>query len=125
MHRRLDDRTLQLLTISTRFTQMKIGTSTSFGHLRYDQYKHFITETWTADIWRYLDSCGTKIVHFEFWNYALPRKNDFYLMDAVMDSKLSVTEKQIFNQLHLYTKVISVSDLIDESTNSIRDNIFG
>ena len=123
MHNRLGDTTGDLLKISTRFTQLELGISTPFWQSWYKKYSPLLNETWTTDIWRYLDSCGMRLMDTTFWNYKLPRRHDFSLMDAVMDSNLSILQKQIFNQVRLYMKVISADDLIDHKTRSIKNNV--
>ena len=125
MHRRINDTTGQLLTIGNRYTQFELGTSTPFWKLKYNRYKHFITDTWITNIWSYLDSCGMSIVEFDYWKYVLPRRHDFFLMDAVFESNLSVQQIQMFNQMRLYMKIISVSDLMDEETGVLKSNIMG
>ena len=125
MHRRKCDTTSQLLQIGTRFTQFELGTSTPLWNLRYSQYKYFITETWITHIWYYLDSCAAKLVEFDFWNYKLPRHNDFFIMDAVYSLNLSIEQKQMFNQMRMYMKIISASDLIDSKTGIMKKNVLG
>ena len=125
MHRRRRDTTGQLLQIGTRYTQFELGTSTPFWNLRYAQYKFFITETWITHIWYYLDSCSTKLIEIDFWNYKLPRINDFYIMHIVHSTNLSTEQKQMFNQTRMYMKIISASDLIDDKTGILKDNVLG
>ena len=50
MHRRLNDTTGKLLNISTRFTQLELGTSVPFWSSNYPKYKYYITETWSTHI---------------------------------------------------------------------------
>ena len=125
MHRRLNDTTGKLLNISTRFIQMELGTSTSFWRLNYNSHEHYITETWITDIWRYLRSCGAHLVDNEFWIYTPPRENDFHLMDIVLKANLSIFQKQVFNQIRLFMKIITASDLINAKTNKVKRNIIG
>ena len=125
MHRRLNDTTGQLLNISTRFTQFELGTSKPFWQLHYGKYQHYITETWTTHIWQYLHSCGTALIDMDFWTYALPKEYDFFLMDVVFDSNLSIFHKQVFNQIRMYMKVLTASDLIIDGTNKLKENIIG
>ena len=125
MHRRINDTTGQLLNISTRFTQFELGTSKQFWNLTYGTYQHYITASWTTDIWRYLHSCRSKLVDADFWYYQPPRENDFYIMDVVFDANLSIFHKQVFNQIRLYMKILTASDIIDHSTNKMKKNIIG
>ena len=125
MHRRRADTTGSLLEISTRYTQLEIGTSKPFWSLNYSKYCNYATDTWTSNIWQYLDSCGVKLIDNDSWNYSLPYKNDFYLMDAIIDSDLSVHQKQVFNQLRLYMKVITASDLYDIEYKRLKNNVIG
>ena len=125
MHRRLNDTTGKLLNISTRFTQFELGTSKHFWNLNYVVYQHYITETWTTDIWRYLHSCKSSLVDNDFWVYIPPRENDFYLMDAVYEAKLSIFHKQVFNQIRMFMKILTASDIIDFNTKKLKGNIIG
>ena len=44
-------------------------------------------------------------------------------MDEVLSSNLSVEQKQIFNQIRLYMKMISASDLFYPNTNLMKAGI--
>ena len=123
MHRRRSDTTGELLNISMRYTQLELGISKTFWSTNYNKYHHFITETWTTDIWRYTHSCGVKIIDNAFWNYKLPRRHDFFLMDAVINTGLSLETKQIFNQIRMYMKIISAADLFFPNTNTFKPDI--
>lgn len=125
MHRRLDDTTGKLLQISTRFTQLELGVSSTFWTINYNKYQHYITETWTTDIWRYLDSCGMKMKDDDFWSYQPPQERDFFLMDEVLRTNLSTFQKQVFNQIRLFMKVITAGDLFIAGTTTLKKNVIG
>ena len=120
---RIGDTTGKLLNISTRFTQLELGISALFGGSNYLKYAPYITDTWITHIWQYIHSCGVKMTDDDFWTYKLPRRHDFFLMDEVISSILSVEQKQIFNQIRLYMKLISASDLFYPNTNVMKAEI--
>ena len=93
MHHRLGDTTGRLLQISTRFTQLEVGTSIPFWNCKYKKYSPYVTETWITHIWQYINSCGVKSVDDAFWTCTLPRRHDFFLMDEVISSNLSTEQK--------------------------------
>ena len=83
MHLRLGDTTGKLLEISTRSTQMELGTLKSFWNLNYATHCEYTTSTWTTNIWDYLCQCGVKLIDYKHWVYLPPRHNDFHIMDVV------------------------------------------
>lgn len=46
-------------------------------------------------------------------------------MDVILDSSLSVHQKQVFNQIRLYMKLITASDLFDTTNNCLKSNVLG
>ena len=57
--------------------------------------------------------------------YELPRENDFFLMGLIYESQLSIFHKQVFNQIRMYMKVLTASDIICDGTNKLKPNIIG
>ena len=123
IHYRLHDTTGQLIKISMRYTQMEIGTSTPFYLLQHENYRMYATDTWTTQLWEYLCACKTRFVETKPWNYVQPRENDFFLMDIISQTDMSERNKVIFNQIRLYLKLITASDIIDPETNRVYQHV--
>lgn len=113
MHMRNKGTTRKILQISTRYTQLELGTSQPFWNRNFSKCSTYITSTWTTHIWDYLYTCGIRLMDNEHWVYDKPRDNDFHLMDVILESGLS--EFQI--------KVITVGDIYDEKRNAFKPNV--
>ena len=123
MHYRLNDTTGQLIKISIRYSQLEMGTSTPFYLLDHKQHQFLVTETWTTQIWDYMCACKYRFVEVDPWKYVKPRENDFFLMDVITKSSLPQRYKMMFNQIRMYMKLLTVSDIIDPDTNAIYPHV--
>ena len=112
MHLRREDTTGKLMDISMRTTQLECGLSTPF--LKNDYYKTqmLATETWLTNLWQYCTECEISIQDTKNWNYQVPRKNDFHIMDVIMSSDLNDEQKAMFNQVRLKLKLLTASDVV-------------
>ena len=124
-HIRKNDQTGKLIKISAKWTQLEIGTSLPFTHHCYEKMKPFITNTWLTHLWDYLDTCNIrlKFINDDGKNQG-KRQNDFFLMDAIYEANISLEQKLAFNQVRLYLKVETASDIVvNNSGNTICPNI--
>ena len=81
--------------------------------------------TWFKHLWEYLHSCNASVEEKTSWNYSVPRTNDFYIMDRIMEADISMETKMIFNEIRLHLKLWTASDLVAlDSSNTILPWIF-
>ena len=108
-----------LLEISMRYTQLELGLPQHFFTYNYDKCCNYITPTWITHIWSYVDSCGATLKFTNPYKYDLPRENDFFLMEALInESKIDIVNIRIFNQIRIHLRLISASDIIQYTSST-------
>ena len=103
---------------------MELGTSTPFWDMPFKKYGYLVSATWTSHIWDYLSQCNVRLHDENQWTYTPPRTNDSHLMDIVLDTLLDKHQKSIFNQVRMFMKVITISDVYDADRKKIKEGIF-
>ena len=111
-HYRNEDTTGKLIISSMRFTQLKCGLSTPYYMTDYNKHHNLVTPTWATHIWKYCSDCKVQMRESAPWIYQLPRCNDFFLMDIVALSEITMEHKEIFNRVRLNLKLLTASDII-------------
>ena len=118
MHIRRGDTTAQLLRIVISYMNLECGSHKPSLQLSYNKWSKYVTKNWLTDVWKFVGECGCHLI-IGNQAYKLPRKNDFWLMDIVEAAPLEDTTKIIFNQIRLWMKVATASDIvtIDKGTS--------
>ena len=125
MHLRRNDDTGKLIKASIEWTQLESGLSTHIFSEICDTLQPFITPTWVTHLWKYINDCGCKINIKEMKTKLGVRANDFFLMDIIRGTNLSIEQKQIFNQIRLYMQVETAADIVKASNGTqICNNIY-
>ena len=112
-HTRTNDQTGKLLTISRKWTQLEVGTSAPFTYHDYTKMKKFVTATWLTHLWEYMTVCNIRKKFLDDDECKTGKRvNDFYLMDEIHSANIPLEQKLAFNQVRLYMKVETASDII-------------
>ena len=112
MHYRNNDDTGKLIRICMKWTEAELGISKPFHSTDFESSKLYLTPTWFTHLWEYLDTCD---VHLRLCDEVTREgncKNDFYLMDKVRTYAITNRQKFIFNQVRLWLKVETASDIV-------------
>ena len=117
MHLRRNDDTGKLLKICMEWTQMELGISAPFYKTEHAASALYLTQTWVTHLWEYLNACDVKLKICNEANKCGSRKNDFYLMDHIRNYPISDRQKYIFNQVRLWLKVETASDIAVAGTD--------
>ena len=112
MHTRNMDTIGKLLTISSRYTQLECGLSKSYFKYDYYDVQHLVTTTWSTNIWQYITECKSTLHDYDEWTYKQPRKNDFFLMDAILRSNIPIPQQEIFNRVRINLRLLTASDIV-------------
>ena len=82
------------------YTQLELGIQKHFLTTSYYKYKEYITPTWITHLWQYMTDCKATLEPTNHKDqYQVPRVNDFFLMDIVVQADLPHETKEIFNQM--------------------------
>ena len=113
MHmRRTGSTTNKLLRISMNYTQMELGTKLNFWECSYKKLNAMVTHTWITSLWQFMESCNGAINMNPINSNVLPRENDFYLIDALIESNVPMLQIRMFNQIRLKMKLKFASDVV-------------
>ena len=100
--------------------RLEVGMNIDLFQSNYNKYKGIIlTDSWIVDTWRFATEQGIS------WNdktqkIGLLREKDECIMDKVMESKISDTEKRQVNRCRVYMQVITLADITTGDGKRIR-----
>jgi len=124
MHYRKNDTTGKLLQTCMEWTNVEMGTGRHFMSLPSKKWQHLATKTWITNLWEYVEECGMEINFTNTTETNLPRQNDFYLMDIIMNDQVTQHDQKIFNEIRMHMKLKTASDIVKcNSENQIVPNI--
>ena len=112
LHSRRRDTTSKLLQISLSYTQMEAGSVQPILSTEYSKWGKYVTQTWLTDLWKFMGDCNVNIEVQQGWKYKPPRTNDRFLIELIEDSSLDDDKKKILNQVRIYLKILTLSDMV-------------
>ena len=112
LHLRNNDTTGDLIRISTSYTQMEAGQEHCVLSSDYRKWGKYATNTWITHLWQYATECKVALGMDSFWTYKVPRENDVYLLHLIENSSLDTNTKKILNQVRIYLKILTLSDMV-------------
>lgn len=100
-----------LLQSSLEYTQLEVGSGTTFLNLDYHKYHHCLTPTWATSLWNFMtDHHISTTYHIN--TPKLLRHHDAYLLPSVIQNDLIPHSKhKDFNKCRMYLQVISLSEI--------------
>lgn len=95
--------------------QLTLGYVGNFLNLDYKKWGKIITSrSWLIALWEYLSTHDTQVDMNRFVKYKLPRENNFFLMEEILEQETDLENILIFNKVRLHLEIISASDIVLE-----------
>ena len=112
LHTRRKDTTKKLLDISLSYTQMEAGSHSPILSTDHNVWGKYTTTTWLTDLWHFMGECKVTLEINNSWTYTPPRKHDRFLIELIEDSTLDDKTKKILNQVRIFLKILTLSDMV-------------
>ena len=125
LHYRRNETTGKVIRASLRWTQLELGLPGQIFQHNHNEFSPYATATWCTHLWEYLWTCKSELSDIYPWIYNSPREHDFYIMEKIYSSTLSLDYKKTFNEIRLFMQVLTASDIVEVgSNNSILQNVY-
>ena len=122
-HMRQQDKTGQLLRISTELTQLQLGSSSPFFTLPHKTWIPLVTQTWSTHLFQMLEDCFISVTYPSFWIPQLQRENDTFIMDIFLQNVQDKTILYKLNACRISLQVLTLADITSLDGRLLLPNI--
>ncbi len=110
-HLRSQDKSGKLILISISYTQLLVGSGSSFFSILFSKYKKWLNHNRLTSLWEFTDKIQLQLTIKREWIPTLPRERDIFLMDYFVRQQYKSSDLKLLNQCRLYLQVLSLTDI--------------